>query len=172
VLMGHDSAAVTVQYCKKSLFKRTAGDATAMLTKLVGVDTHKTNSAEVRERQTEREGRAALLTDWVCLWCDLVSCVLLSLLLYTLILQGGAPSGLELPGASGPPHLPAARPRLPGLLLALLRLPHCLHAPRLGRRRRHQPLPAPRRPLAVWVSVWGAQPDPDQDGGSPAGPVA
>jgi hypothetical protein len=48
LLLSHDSSAVSVQYCKKSLFKKTAGEATAMLTKVVGVDTHKTNSAEVR----------------------------------------------------------------------------------------------------------------------------
>lgn len=48
LLLGREGQdAVSVSYCKKSLFKKTAGEATAMLTKLVGVDTHKTNSAEV-----------------------------------------------------------------------------------------------------------------------------
>ena len=50
LLLGRDlssGAPVSVQYCKKSLFKKTAGEATTMLTKMVGVDTHKTNSAEV-----------------------------------------------------------------------------------------------------------------------------
>jgi hypothetical protein len=47
-------AGVAVSYCKRSLFKRTAGEATAMLTRLVGVDTHKTNSAEVSASQQIR----------------------------------------------------------------------------------------------------------------------
>ena len=47
LLMSRDEASVTVSYCKKSLFKKPSGEGTAMLTRLVGVDTHKTNSAEV-----------------------------------------------------------------------------------------------------------------------------
>ena len=49
LLLGYDSSAVSVQYCKKSLFKKSTGtgEVTALLTKMVGVDTHRTNSAEV-----------------------------------------------------------------------------------------------------------------------------
>ncbi len=47
VLLGYDESKVVVTYCKKSLFKKVSGEATAMLTKLVGCDTHTTNSAEV-----------------------------------------------------------------------------------------------------------------------------
>ena len=48
MLLSYDDNSVTVTYCKKSLFKKTSSDVTAMLTKLVGVDTHETNSAEVQ----------------------------------------------------------------------------------------------------------------------------
>lgn len=47
LLLGRAEDTVRVSYCKKSLFKKTAGEATALLTKVVGVDTHNTNSAEV-----------------------------------------------------------------------------------------------------------------------------
>lgn len=43
------SGSVTLFYTKRSLFKRPAGEATALLSRLVGGDTHRTNTAEVKK---------------------------------------------------------------------------------------------------------------------------
>lgn len=93
-----------VRYCKKSLFKKTAGEATAMLTKLVGVETHKTNCAEVSrafgctcEDFDLPQDMARLILTFLRYAVHVMCC-------YSTHLLGRASFRIELLGASGPPH--------------------------------------------------------------------